>query len=98
MFKKNCHKVFYLSKRRCQPILLAKCLEKIGCDVFVASIRNFRFVCKYWKPHIAVFNVTNGGIFVKNIDPNILTVYLDGEGHLPNEEAYRENFQKKLIL
>ena len=38
-------------------MILAKLLEKDDNQVIVASIRQFEFAVKFWKPHAIIFNV-----------------------------------------
>ena len=67
--------------------LLAKCLEYMGCDVKIASVRNFTTILKLWVPDVAVYTVWQAGITVKN-KPKIKNVFLDGEGFLPDEHSH----------
>ena len=78
--------------------ILAKCLEFLGCEVMIASLRDFNRILRFWKPDVAIFNVIGGGYNIKKINSNIITVFLDGEGHLPDKDAYFTTFQKNPVL
>ena len=41
-------------------------LEHLGCDVKIASVRNFTTILKFWKPDVAVFTVWSAGPLIKN--------------------------------
>ena len=49
--------------------LLAKCLEYMGCDVKIASVRNFTTILKLWVPDVAVYTVKP--VLQLKINPNI---------------------------
>ena len=74
--------------------LLAKCLEHLGCDVKIASVRNFTTILKFWKPDVAVFTVWSAGPLIKKINNRIKAVFLDGEGFLPDQLSHANTLGK----
>lgn len=72
--------------------LLAKLLEHHGCEVLVVSVRDFERTLRYWKPEVAVVNTPGLSRFVKSVNPEIKTTFLEGEGFLPDETSHAETF------
>jgi len=61
-------------------LILAKLLEKDGHKVIVASIRQFEFAVKFWKPHAIIFNVQGLSKYLKKISPDSVRILVPGEG------------------
>ena len=62
--------------------LLARLLERKGCEVLITCVRDFTRVLQLWKPE-AVFNTPHIAGPVKAGAPGTAAVFLDGEGFQP---------------
>lgn len=72
--------------------LLAKLLEHQGCEVLIAGVRDFERTIRQWKPEVVVVNTPGLSSFVKSINPEIKTAFLEGEGFLPDDVAHAVTF------
>jgi len=71
----------FTCRRDVAPLaLFAKILEREGCEVIIAGVRNFRTTIKIWKPHAVVINTMGNALEVAKYSPGSKIVYLDGEG------------------
>ena len=67
--------------------LLAKILERNGCEVIIACVRNFNFILKTWKPHAVIINAAGKALSVKEIVPDTKLIFIDAEGARPVERS-----------
>jgi len=67
--------------------LLAKVLERQGCEVIIACVRNMNWILKTWKPHAVIINAAGKAQVVKKLVPNALLVFIDAEGARPIERS-----------
>lgn len=74
--------------------LLASLLEVEGCSVLVTSTRDFEATLKLWKPHVAVVNTPGQARRVKTVAPEVQTIFLEGEGFLPDEWSHALHFSQ----
>lgn len=74
--------------------LTAKLLEQEGCEVLVASTRDFDRTVKLWKPEIAVVNARGYPTRVKEIAPDTKVVLIDGEGVQPPRYSINSYLKK----
>lgn len=72
--------------------LLSRLLEHQGCDVLITCGRDFERTIRQWKPEVVVVNTIGMSRRVKEMNPEIKTVFLDGEGFLPDEYAHSISF------
>lgn len=91
-------RAFTLRRDVASASLLAKCLEYMGCEVLIASIRDFEKVLKNWQPDIAVVNIPQISFKVKSINKKIRTVWIDGEGFLPEDYKHHRFFEKNIEM
>tara|TARA_Y100000022_G_scaffold199933_1_gene213681 strand:+ start:683 stop:1942 length:1260 start_codon:yes stop_codon:yes gene_type:complete len=75
-------------------MLLAKCLEHMNFNVIISSVRDFERLLKLWKPEVAITNIISGSYHIKKINPKIKTVFIDGEGILPESYKHHYGFKK----
>lgn len=73
-------RAFTLRRDAAFSLLLAGQLESMGCDVIVASSRDFVRVMRYWKPHVAVINTVGQIHRCRELAPDTSIVMLPGEG------------------
>ncbi len=67
--------------------VLAGILEKNGCEVIIASVRDFAKTIRWWNPHATVINTPSVAKQVKNNAPNAKIIFLDGEGYKIPEKS-----------
>ena len=63
--------------------LLARLLERKGCDVMITCVRDFMRTLELWKPEVAVFSTPGKAVAIKAASPGTSTAFLDGEGFQP---------------
>lgn len=78
--------------------LLARVLSRLGCDVLVTSMRDFERTLHLWKPHAAVVNTPGQAMRVKSVAPDVVTVWIEGEGFLPDAYSHALTLSKQLEL
>lgn len=69
-------------------IVLARVLEAKGCEVLVASSRNFPDILSKWKPHAVVINTNSQIDVVKRLAPEAVLICLHGEGAQDKDTSY----------
>jgi len=100
-------RAFTLRRDAATALLLARQLESLGCDVIVASGRDFVRTMKFWSPDIAVVNTVGQIDRCAQLAPNASIVMLPGEGanakkhcdaiHLVNSPGTYERVEKYLL-
>ena len=73
-------RAFTLRRDAATALLLARQLEQRGCDVIVASSRDFVRTMRYWKPDVAVINTVGQIERCTQLAPDASIVMLPGEG------------------
>ena len=63
-----------------QSLLLKSILETMGCQVIVASLRQFETVIKLWKPHAVIINVQSVSVRVKKLMKDTFVILVPAEG------------------
>ncbi|MEK9662193.1 MAG: hypothetical protein VW644_10745 [Alphaproteobacteria bacterium] len=69
-------------------VLVERALEAAGFDVFIASLRNFDWVMRLWKPHIVIVQTPGSALRVHEMYPDAKTVFLDAEGLQPETNSW----------
>jgi surface carbohydrate biosynthesis protein len=69
-------------------IVLARVLEAKGCEVLVASSRNFQDILINWRPHAVVINTNSQIDVVKRCAPEAALICLHGEGAQSKDTSY----------
>lgn len=79
----------FTCRRDVAPMLPLKVmLEKMGCEVIIAGIRNFNTTIRLWKPHAVVINTLGKIDEIRAVYPDTKVVFFDGEGfHGPKENS-----------
>lgn len=86
-------RAFTLRRDVASAVILAKIFERMGCEVFIGSVRNFTWVVKYWKPHAIISNAPGKVIAANKLAPNSLLFHLPGEGGEFIEQSDAKLFQ-----
>lgn len=73
-------RAFTLRRDAATALLLARQLEQRGCDVIVASSRDFVRTMRFWKPDVAVINTVGQIERCTQLAPDASIVMLPGEG------------------
>lgn len=73
-------RAFTLRRDVANALVLAKVLERFGCEVFVACTRNFNWVVKYWRPHAVVLNTVGRVKITRQLAPDALIFHQPAEG------------------
>lgn len=74
--------------------LLARLLERRGCEVIVASVRSYQPALRLWKPHVVVVNTLGQITPTRETSPHSLVVFWPGEGAQPWESSDALLFRK----
>lgn len=69
-------------------IVLARVLEAKGCEVLIASSRNFQDILTNWRPHAVVINTNSQIDVVKRCCPEAALICLHGEGAQDKNTSY----------
>ena len=80
MKKRIVIRAFTLRRDVAAAAVLAKLLERMGCEVMIASTRNFRRILKLWKPHAVLLNTVSEVETCMELTPEALCVQWPGEG------------------
>lgn len=84
-------RAFSLRRDVIYSILIGRILERRGCEVRVASVRDFQRVARHWKPHAILLN-TQGQISVaKRLAPEARILFLPGEPDNPPNNTYGDD-------
>jgi len=80
MKKRIVIRAFTLRRDVAAAAVLAKLLERMNCEVVIASARNFRRTLKLWKPHAVLVNTVSEVEACIELAPDALCVQWPGEG------------------
>ena len=61
-------------------VLVERMLQHLGCQTFIACVRNFEWVLKWWQPHAVVVMAPGAAARAKELRPDAQIIFLDGEG------------------
>lgn len=75
-------------------IVLARVLEAKGCEVLIASSRNFQDILTNWRPHAVVINTNSQVDVVKRSAPDAVLICLHGEGAQDKDTSYVLDFSR----
>ncbi len=85
--------------------LVKEYLQLCGCEVRVASLREFDFFLKLWKPHATIVNTVGAIKKVHGVNPQTLIIHWPGEGAESDEvcdatllEQEKGSFEKLSLL
>ena len=81
MKKRIVIRAFTLRRDVAAAAVLAKLLERMGCEVMIASTRNFRRILKLWKPHAVLLNTVSEVETCMELTPEALSV--GSKGRMP---------------
>jgi len=80
MKKRIVIRAFTLRRDVAAAAVLGKLLERMDCEVLIASARNFRRILKLWKPHAVLLNTVSEVETCMELAPKALCVQWPGEG------------------
>ncbi len=87
-------RAFTLRRDVASAAILAKLLERQGCEVFIACVRNFNWVVKQWRPHAIVLNTIGKILPTRKVAPDALIFHQPSEGSEFLEQSDAMLFKK----
>ncbi len=61
-------------------VLVERMLQRLGCQTFIASVRNFEWVMRKWQPQGVVLLAPGVARRARELRPDSQIIFLDGEG------------------
>ena len=89
-------RAFTLRRDVAVSLILAEILKRKGCDVVIASCRNFTRLIKYWNPDAIIINTIGQVDNCRNLAPQAAIILFGGEGGNKKEASEAKIFSKRL--